>query len=197
MGEARRRQSAQTNGRPWPPRLPSAATSPLTANMSPRALDHLSMLTRTTEASTLGALRAAQSAESAAARDAALESILTGAGALLEDEVHSAYSANDSVVRLWNSLECRQGCSWCCQLTVETTIVEALVIAGLVAKSPERSAAVRQAGPKVTGATPEQRAAAGLQSCNVELTAALYLIAVDPDAPARWLRGETVFQPYP
>lgn len=40
-------------------------------------------------------------------------------------------------------------------------------------------------------------AAENLQSCNVELTAALHLLANDPTAAARWLAGETVFTPYP
>ncbi len=40
-------------------------------------------------------------------------------------------------------------------------------------------------------------AAENLQSCNVELTAALHLLANDPTAPGRWLAGETVFHPYP
>jgi hypothetical protein len=40
-------------------------------------------------------------------------------------------------------------------------------------------------------------AAENLQSCNVELTAGLHLLATDPTAVTRWLAGETVFQPYP
>ena len=40
-------------------------------------------------------------------------------------------------------------------------------------------------------------AAEGLQSCNVELTAALLLLANDATAAVRWLAGETVFKPYP
>lgn len=36
----------------------------------------------------------------------------------------------------------------------------------------------------------------GLQSCTVELTAAVSLIISDPTAIARWLAGESVFEPY-
>jgi hypothetical protein len=36
-----------------------------------------------------------------------------------------------------------------------------------------------------------------LQSCNVELTAALHLLSTDATAASRWLAGDTVFQPYP
>ncbi|MSP21084.1 MAG: hypothetical protein EXQ93_06135 [Alphaproteobacteria bacterium] len=40
-------------------------------------------------------------------------------------------------------------------------------------------------------------AAENLQRCNVELTAALHLLASDASATGRWLAGETVFTPYP
>ncbi len=270
MGEAKRRQSAQTVGRPWPPKLPPLP--PGTANATPatRELQRLAMLGRMAETNTRTALQAARAATDNDARDQILDSILQGACGLLEGEVRTAYAANAESARLWSTVACRKGCSWCCHIQVETTIVEAIVVSRQVAKSESLTASVLAAAPAVAGTdsvgrlrkrvacpllvdgacsvydhrpgacrahvslddkacetalktagTPDEArkiptvviprkidtaisfgvrracAAENLQSCDVELTAALYLLATDPTAVSRWLAGETVFTPYP
>lgn len=48
-------------------------------------------------------------------------------------------------------IACRKGCTFCCHSQVEVSIVEAIAIAHAIAGSPDLSAGVRTAAPKVRG----------------------------------------------
>ena len=190
---------------------------------------------------------------------------------LMEAEVDAGYAGSAAMTELRRTIACAKGCSFCCHLAVEATIVEAICVWHRAAQSPQLLANILATGPKtanvpaferwrmkvrcpmlgadgacqvydvrpggcrayvsvdvaaceralVTADTPHEElgvpiipfprkietaisigvrracAAENLQSCNVELTAALHLLATDATAVARWLTGATVFQPYP
>ena len=191
--------------------------------------------------------------------------------ALMESEVETAYASAPEMTKLKQSVACRKGCSFCCHMAVEATIVEAILVWRRAAHLPALSRAVHESAAKSANVEPHARwrartpcpmlgsdgacqvyedrpgscrafvsvdakaceraltsagtdeenlsvpivpfprkietaisigvrraiAAENLQSCNVELTAALHLLANDSTAATRWMAGETVFTPYP
>ena len=270
MGQAKQRKAAKDAGRPWAPHMPVAVSSATGTNRDVRQMERLGQLAKVAEAKTREMLQAARAAPGDAARFDGLHAILQGAMGMMEAEVESGY-AGAEMSRVKESIACRKGCSFCCHLAVEATIIEAICVWRRASQSPQLTANILETGPKtanvpalerwqlkvrcpmlgadgacqvydvrpggcrayvsvdvaacegalVTAGTPEEDlgvpivtfprkietaisigvrracAAENLQSCNVELTGALYLLATDPTAASRWLAGEAVFQPYP
>lgn len=268
MGQAKQRQAAKESGRPWAPTMPAAGGG---ASREARLLRHLGDLSKTAEVNTRAALLAAREADTEANRLGALHTVLAGAMALMDREVEQGYAQSAEMQKLKGQIACRKGCSFCCHLAVEASIIEAILVWRRASERADLTAAVHANAHKSANVDPGERwkmrqpcpmlgtdgacqvyedrpgscrafvsvdakacerslmtagtdtedlnvpivpfprqietaisigvrracAAENLQSCNVELTAALHLLANDPTAAGRWLAGETVFRPYP
>ena len=271
MGQAKQRKAAKEAGRPWAPRMPAAVSSATGSSREVRELERLGQLAKIAEDRTRDALQSARTAADDAGRFDALRSIPQGAMSLLEAEVAVGYGSSAEMGQLQQAIACRKGCSFCCHLAVEVTVLEAVAVWRRASASPQLTAAILETasqsanvpamerwrkkvpcpmlGPDgacqvyedrpgscrayvsvdvaaceralVTAGTDQEDlgvpiipfprkietaisigvrrgcAAENLQSSNVELTAALHLLATDATAASRWLGGETVFTPYP
>ncbi len=89
----------------------------------------------------------------------ALDSIVAGSNAAMEREVTAAFTGNDEGRRVQAQVACRQGCSFCCYVNVEVSIIEALRIARHVGRDPALTRAARDGAKKSAGLDAWQRVA--------------------------------------
>jgi Fe-S-cluster containining protein len=275
MGEAKRRKDLRAATHlPAPDILAKADrfnAPPGSRQLASSDRTHLAGLRRDCRKQSRKALQKARSAGDRGAQGSALTAILLGTNFTLEKQLKDFYEGDPDGKQIKQKIACSMGCSFCCHVAVQITIVEAIAVAMRIqANDTALIDSVKAAAPVVAGMNPEARLAKkipcpllrkglcsiheyrplkcrallsfdykpceatlkagtleeqskiqiprfglpniiepaitegirlacsdeGLQSCTVELTAALNLIFSDATAVDRWLAGEAVFQPY-